>query len=255
MRPRWATEKRFALLRNAYQRFWALSWWWKGSILGAVLAVIALLAVIMGVVVASGDGGDSLVLEATQEPTFMTTAATPTSTQAPTPIPTPTATPEPPTPTATPVPPTPAPPPPPPPTPAPEPPPPQQQPTQAAPTVVQLITVWVQLHLREDGPIHFGIGTPTVKTRCEYADGGQVTSAVTTISFTPPKWLKRLVTPETSYSWSASNGTIVGNKLTATWTRQIESGAISGGKVTLTIDDGSGGSGNGMGTFATSTCE
>ena len=82
-----------------WRRFWALSWWWKGPILGGT----AFITLIIGLAVASGGGGyETGVLEATQEPTPTVAGITPTSvpghtatpTEIPTPPPTPTPTPE-----------------------------------------------------------------------------------------------------------------------------------------------------------------
>ena len=100
-------------------RFWGLSWWWKGPILGAVTFLtlgIGLAAAGLG-----DDDGQTAVGEATQSLTATVTltatsvasptptpAATPSPTTQPTPVSTPTPIPTP-RPTATPVPPTPAP--------------------------------------------------------------------------------------------------------------------------------------------------
>lgn len=47
------------------------------------------------------------------------------------------------------------------------------------------------------------------------------------------------------YSWSVTNGSIVGNGLSASWQRLLENGRVQGGTVTVTASDGRGG----MGTF------
>ena len=80
-------------IRAGLRRFWGLSWWWKGSILGVIAAVI----VVPGLVIAlaGGNGDDSAVLELTQEPTPTVAVATPTPTPTPTPTSTPTPTPTP----------------------------------------------------------------------------------------------------------------------------------------------------------------
>lgn len=71
--------------RDGWRRFWALSWWWKGPILGGT----AFITLIVGLAVASGgDGDDTEVLEATREPTPTVTAVTPTTVPSPTTIPT-----------------------------------------------------------------------------------------------------------------------------------------------------------------------
>ncbi len=58
-------------LRKGWGRFWAQSWWRKGPILGGN----ALIAIIIGIAVASGGGGDeTVVLEAAHEPTRTVTA-------------------------------------------------------------------------------------------------------------------------------------------------------------------------------------
>lgn len=79
------------------------------------------------------------------------------------------------------------------------------------------------------------------ETNYEYDDSGALTSAVTTMtapSATDPDG------DQLSYAWSASNGTIVGNGLTATWDRAIANGQEAPGKVTLTASDGRGGMGS-----------
>lgn len=58
--------------RKGWQRFWALSWWWKGPALG----VTAFIVLIVGIVVASG-GSDNDTEG--REPTPTATTATPTS--------------------------------------------------------------------------------------------------------------------------------------------------------------------------------
>jgi hypothetical protein len=45
-----------------------------------------------------------------------------------------------------------------------------------------------------------------------------------------------------TYSWSASNGSISGAGVTATWTRALDFGEPQPGTVTVTADDGRGGS-------------
>ncbi len=77
-------------VRKAWQRFWALSWWWKGPTLG----VTAFIVLIVGIVVTSG-GGDSDTEG--REPTPTATTVTPTSIPSviPTEIPTPELTPTP----------------------------------------------------------------------------------------------------------------------------------------------------------------
>ena len=82
--------------RKGWQRFWALSLWWKGPILG----VTAFIVLIVGIAVASGGGNNDME---GQEPTPTATAVTPTSspsltmtpTESPTPEPTPTPSPTP----------------------------------------------------------------------------------------------------------------------------------------------------------------
>lgn len=53
-KPRSAVTTAASRIRASWQKFWSLSWWWKGSIL-AILASLAL----VGVVSAVGGGGDS----------------------------------------------------------------------------------------------------------------------------------------------------------------------------------------------------
>ncbi len=81
---------------EGWRRFWALSWWWKGPILG----VTAFIVLIVGIAVASGGGDNDME---GQEPTPTATTVTPTSipsltvipTEIPTPEPTPTPSPTP----------------------------------------------------------------------------------------------------------------------------------------------------------------
>ena len=72
--------------RKGWQRFWALSWWWKGPILG----VTAFIVLFVGIALASSGDNDTVVLEATQvpSPTPETATATPTAKPSPTPAPT-----------------------------------------------------------------------------------------------------------------------------------------------------------------------
>ena len=81
--------------RKGWQRFWALSWWWKGPI----LCFTAFIVLIVGIAVASG--GTENDTEG-QEPTPTATTVTPTPTPSATVIPTEIPTPEP-TPTPSPI--------------------------------------------------------------------------------------------------------------------------------------------------------
>lgn len=76
-------------------------------------------------------------------------------------------------------------------------------------------------------------------TENEFDGNGRLIGATTTIT---------ILTPATdqdgdpiTYTWSASNGSIVGNGLVGTWTRVIESGRVKKGVVTVIADDGRGG--------------
>ncbi len=71
-------------VRKGWQRFWALSWWWKGPTLG----VTAFIVLIVGIVVASG-GGDN-----DTEGRERATTVTPTSIPGVTPDSTPNLTPD-----------------------------------------------------------------------------------------------------------------------------------------------------------------
>ena len=78
-------------IRKGWQRFWALSWWWKGPILG----VTAFIVLLVGIAVAGSGDNDTVVLEATQVPSPTPATATPTpkpSPATPTPSQEPTAT-------------------------------------------------------------------------------------------------------------------------------------------------------------------
>lgn len=97
-------------LQRGWQRFWGLSWWWKGPI----IAGVAVIVVIIIAAVASGDDEDTSDAEvratATSTPTeraeteVPSETETPTPTEEPTPEPTPTPTSEPtPTPVPSPV--------------------------------------------------------------------------------------------------------------------------------------------------------
>ena len=76
-------------VRKGWQRFWALSWWWKGSTLGAT----AFIVLIVGIAVASG-GGDNDT-EGREPATDGVPATTVTPTSIPGVIPTEIPTPEP----------------------------------------------------------------------------------------------------------------------------------------------------------------
>ncbi len=91
-------------------------------------------------------------------------------------------------------------------------------------------------------PLFFG--QISTNTQCEHDVAGQLIGAVTTITVAPdPYWEGAPLT----YTWSASNGSITGSGVTATWTRLIESGQVADGEVTVTVSDGMGGSEDGFG--------
>jgi hypothetical protein len=73
-----------------------------------------------------------------------------------------------------------------------------------------------------------------------YDGAGALVSAVTTVK------ISAAVDPDgdaLSYSWSASNGSIVGHGLTATWQRKVSGHAVQNGDVVVTANDGHGGTG------------
>ena len=76
-------------------------------------------------------------------------------------------------------------------------------------------------------------------TEFQYDENGRLVGAVTTITITTPA-TDQDGDPIT-YGWSASNGEITGNGLTATWKREIESGRVKKGAVTVIASDGRGG--------------
>jgi hypothetical protein len=77
-------------------------------------------------------------------------------------------------------------------------------------------------------------------TNFSYDDYGRLDGAITEIEISPA------VDPDgdtLTYSWTATTGSIVGNGLTATWTRDLSGGWAAGGDVVVTADDGHGGTG------------
>lgn len=76
-------------------------------------------------------------------------------------------------------------------------------------------------------------------TEYQYDGNGRLVGAVTTITITTPA-TDQDGDPIT-YGWSASNGEITGNGLAATWKREIESGRVKKGMVTVIASDGRGG--------------
>lgn len=77
-------------------------------------------------------------------------------------------------------------------------------------------------------------------TEYQYDTNGRLVGAVTTITITTPATDQD--GDSLTYGWSASNGAITGNGLTATWQRVIESGRVKKGSVTVIASDGRGGS-------------
>ena len=76
-------------------------------------------------------------------------------------------------------------------------------------------------------------------THFEYDSFGRLVGATTTIDVTSPA-----TDPDgdpLTYAWTASNGQITGDGLSATWTRTIAFGRVQGGTVTVTASDGRGG--------------
>ncbi len=77
-------------------------------------------------------------------------------------------------------------------------------------------------------------------TQFQYDDLGRLIGAVTTITIDTPA-----SDPDgdpLTYTWSATNGSISGSGLTATWTRVITFGRVAPGTATVTVSDGRGGS-------------
>lgn len=80
--------------------------------------------------------------------------------------------------------------------------------------------------------------TYDLSTSYKYDDTGRLTGVVVTIKIPPA------VDPDgdtLSYSWTATNGSIVGNGLTATWNRAVTGGRVLSGDVVVTATDGHGG--------------
>lgn len=71
---------------DAWHRFWALSWWWKGPTL-AVIPLISL-TIGLGLFVAAGGDSDTTVLEVTLKPSPTSTGAEPSPTAATSLVPT-----------------------------------------------------------------------------------------------------------------------------------------------------------------------
>lgn len=108
----------------------------------------------------------------------------------------------------------------PPPTNTPEPPPPPPPPANQPPAFAQPATLHEETYFIRDNQ-------------------GHLTSSVTT--FTIPGASDPDGDPLT-YTWTASEGSISGSGLTATWTRVAEGGQVQPGTVTVTVSDGRGGS-------------
>lgn len=80
--------------------------------------------------------------------------------------------------------------------------------------------------------------TYDLSTSYTYDTTGRLTGAVCTIKISPA------IDPDgdtLSYSWTATNGSIVGNGLTATWRRLVTGGSVQDGDVVVTANDGRGG--------------
>lgn len=76
-------------------------------------------------------------------------------------------------------------------------------------------------------------------THFQYDSAGRLVGATTTINVLTPA-----SDPDgdsVTYSWGATNGSIVGNGLSATWTRVIEFGRPKAGNAVITASDGRGG--------------
>lgn len=80
-------------LRQLWERFWALPRLWKGSVSGG--AIVVFVALIVGVVLATGGDDNTAVSGVVRGPTPTAQKATPTRVPAPTPNPTPTVVPSP----------------------------------------------------------------------------------------------------------------------------------------------------------------
>jgi hypothetical protein len=189
-------------------------------------ALVTLVAIAGLLLLASCAGGESEEASVSATPsrratasvratTRVTTTATPEATALAE-----VATPQPPPPMQPPAqPPAPPPPPPPPPPPAPPPPPPPPPPPRA-----------------NSQPGWPGNRNFTHGTQFQYDDVGRLIGAITTITITTP-----CSDPDgdpVTYAWTASNGSISGSDLAATWTREIEFGRPKRATVTVTCSDG-----------------
>lgn len=77
-------------------------------------------------------------------------------------------------------------------------------------------------------------------THYSYDTNGRLVGVTTTITLSPGA-----TDPDgdsLTYSWTATNGTITGNGLNATWQRYLIGGRVQAGDVTVTASDGHGGS-------------
>lgn len=79
----------------------------------------------------------------------------------------------------------------------------------------------------------------STSTEMSYDDNGRIQGATTTIE---------ILTPATdpdgdmlTYAWTASNGSIAGDGLHASWQRVLVGGRVQPGTVTVTVTDGRGG--------------
>ena len=76
-------------------------------------------------------------------------------------------------------------------------------------------------------------------TESQYDSNGRLVGAVTTITVLSPATDADGDT--ITYSWSSSNGSIIGNGLIGTWNRVLANGKVQGGTATITASDGKGG--------------
>jgi hypothetical protein len=79
----------------------------------------------------------------------------------------------------------------------------------------------------------------STSTEMSYDENGRIQGATTTIEILSPA-----TDPDgdtLTYAWMASNGTIAGNGLSASWQRVLVGGRVQPGTVTVTVSDGRGG--------------
>ncbi|MFZ5517083.1 MAG: Ig-like domain-containing protein [Candidatus Zhuqueibacterota bacterium] len=112
--------------------------------------------------------------------------------------------------------------------------------------IISIVIFIIITGCKKDSPVQPTNNTPYFpdpfqwysQTQFQYDNVGRMTQASTTIT------IPAAIDPdgdELSYTWTASNGTILGNVLTGTWQRSIISGRVQSGTVTVVVDDKKGG--------------